>query len=98
MRRYVIERDLPGAGKLSAAQLQQIAKTSNAVLRDMGPGIQWEHSYVTGDRIYCVYLAENEELIREHAARGGFPCTTVNAVAQVIGPLTAMSPALALAA
>jgi hypothetical protein len=89
MQRYVIERDLPGAGKLSPAQLQDIAKTSNAVLRDMGAGIQWEHSYVTADRIYCVYLAENEQLIREHAKRGGFPCTTVNEVGQVIGPLTA---------
>ena len=91
MRRYVIERDLPGAGDLSESQLQDIAKTSNAALREMGPGIQWEHSYVTGDRIYCVYLAENEEMLREHARRGGFPCTEVNAVGEVIGPLTANS-------
>ncbi len=88
MQRYVIERDLPGAGDLSAAQLQAIAKTSNAVLREMGAGIQWEHSYVTANRIYCVYLAKDEQMIREHAKRGGFPCTKVSGVAEVIGPLT----------
>ena len=88
MLRYVIERDFPNAGKLTAADLQGIAKTSNAVIREMGTGIQWEHSYVTGDRIYCVYRAENEQMIRDHAQRGGFPCTHVNAVAQVISPLT----------
>ena len=88
MQRYVIERDFPNAGQLSSAELRAIAATSNAVLRDMVPGIQWEHSYVTGNRIYCVYLAENEQMIREHAKRGAFPCTNVNKVAQVIGPLT----------
>ena len=91
MKRFVIERDMPGAGNLSAAQLRAIATTSNGVIADMGPGIQWEHSYVTGNRIYCVYLAESEEKIREHAKRGSFPCNTVNAVAQVINPLTAFA-------
>ena len=88
MQRFVIERDFPGGAKLSAAELEGIATTSNAVIRDMGPGIQWEHSYVTGDKIYCVYLARSEAMIREHAKRGGFPCTKVNAVATVIDPLT----------
>lgn len=88
MQRYVIERDLRGAGKLSPAMLQDIAKTWNAVVRGMVVGIQWEHSYVAGNRIYCVYLAENEQLIREHAELANFPCTKVNEVAQVIGPLT----------
>ncbi len=87
MQRYVIERDLTGAGKLSAAELQEIARTSNAVLRDM-PGVQWEHSYVTDRRIYCVYLADDEQLIREHAKRGGFPCNIVTPVASVVSPLT----------
>jgi hypothetical protein len=89
MRRYVIERDLPGAGNLTSGQLQHIAQTSNAVLREMGPAIQWEQSYVTGNRIYCVYRAESDELIREHAKRGGFPCTNVSEVEAVIDPLTA---------
>lgn len=88
MQRFVIEREFPGAGKLSAAELQNIAKTSNAVIRDLGPGIQWEQSYVTGDKIYCVYLARDEQMIREHAKRGGFPCNKVNAVVTVIDPLT----------
>ena len=87
MQRYVIERDLTGAGKLSAAELQEIARTSNAVLRDM-PGVQWEHSYVTDRRIYCVYLADDEQLVREHAKRGGFPCNVVTRVASVVSPLT----------
>jgi hypothetical protein len=88
MQRFVIERDFPGAGALTPTELQQIARTSNAVIRDLGPGIQWEHSYVTGDKIYCVYLAESEAMIREHARRGGFPCNRVNAVATIIDPLT----------
>ncbi|MEP6618157.1 MAG: DUF4242 domain-containing protein [bacterium] len=88
MQRYVIERDLPGAGSLSAAQLKDIGKISNAALRDVGQGIQWEQSYVTSDRIYCVYLAETEEMIRDHARRGGFPCTKVSQVGEVLGPLT----------
>jgi uncharacterized protein DUF4242 len=91
MNRYVIERDLPGAGTLSADQLRDVSRTSSAVLRDMGPGIQWIQSFVTADRIYCVYLAENEQLVREHAKRGGFPCTKVSEVLQVIDPVTATS-------
>ena len=89
MHRYVIERDLPGAGSLSGEQLQDVARTSNAVVRDMGTGIQWERSYVTADRIYCIYLAENEQMMREHAKRGGFPCTRVSEVLTLIDPLTA---------
>jgi hypothetical protein len=88
MQRFVIEREFPGAGKLSAAELQHIAKTSNAVIRDLGPGIQWEHSYVTSDKIYCIYLAKDEQTIRDHAKRGGFPCNIVNGVITVIDPLT----------
>ena len=88
MRRYVIERDLLGAGNLTASQLQQIGQTSNAALRDVGPGVQWEQSYVTADRIYCVYLSDNEQLVREHAKLGGFPCTKVSEVANVIDSLT----------
>jgi uncharacterized protein DUF4242 len=89
MYRYIIERDLPGAGSLSAEQLRDVSRTSTSVLRDMGPGIQWIHSFVTADRVYCVYLAENEQLVREHAKRGGFPCTKVSEVLQVIDPVTA---------
>ncbi len=88
MQRFVIERDFPGAGKLSPAELQHIASTSNAVIRDLGPGIQWEHSYVTGDKIFCVYLAESEAMIRDHAQRGGFPCNHVRAVVTIIDPLS----------
>ena len=93
MQRYLIQRDLPGAGKLTPAQLQEIATTSNGVLREMGPGIQWEHSYVTGDRITCVYLADNADKVREHAKCGGFPCTEVLEVGTIIDPLTANGPA-----
>jgi hypothetical protein len=88
VRRYVIERDLPGAGDLTASQLQQIGQISNAAIRDVGPGIHWERSYVTADRIYCVYLADNETVLREHGKRGGFPCTRISAVVNVIDPLT----------
>ena len=89
MEEYVIERDLPGAGKLSAAELQAIARKSNNVLAGMGPGIQWVQSYVTGDKIYCVYRAENEAAIREHAAKGGFPANRISRVSEVIDPTTA---------
>jgi hypothetical protein len=87
MQRYVIERDLPGAGNLSPKELKDIARTSNEVLRDM-KDIQWEQSFVAGDRIYCVYLAANEQLVRDHAQRGGFPCNAVTRVTSVIDPLT----------
>jgi hypothetical protein len=93
MQRYVIERDLLGAGKLTAVELQQAAGSSNAALRALGPSIQWEHSYVTADRIYCVYLAANEEIIHEHARLSGIPCTKVSGVGPVIDPLTGQAPA-----
>ena len=89
LQKYLIERDLPGAGKLSAAELQGIARKSNGVLAGMGAGIQWVESYVTGDKIYCVYRAESEEAIRKHAAAGGFPANRIERVASVIDPTTA---------
>jgi hypothetical protein len=85
---YVIERDLPGAGKLSAADLQAIARKSNGVLATMGPGIQWVESFVTGDKIYCVYRADSEDAIRKHAQAGGFPANRISRVATVIDPTT----------
>ena len=89
MPKYVIEREVPGAGKLSADQLKDISQTSCGVLLDMGPQIQWIHSYVTGDKIYCVYHAPNEEMVREHARLGGFPANAVNQVSTIIDPTTA---------
>lgn len=89
MPKYVIEREIPGAGKLSADQLKAISQTSCGVLSNMGPQIQWIHSYVTGDKIYCVYIAPNEAMVREHAKQGGFPANLVSEVATVIGPTTA---------
>jgi len=89
MPRYVIERDLPGAGNLSPQQLQEVSQKSCSVLNDLGPRIQWEHSYVTADKIYCVYRADNEELIRQHAAEGGFPANRISEVKTIIDPTTA---------
>lgn len=89
MPKYVIEREIPGAGKLSAEQLKSISQTSCGVLSNMGPQIQWIHSYVTGDKIYCIYIAPNEAMVREHAKQGGFPANSVNEVAVVIDPTTA---------
>lgn len=89
MPKYVIEREIPGAGKLSAEQLKGISQTSCGVLSKMGPQIQWVHSYVTGDKIYCIYNAPNEEMVREHAAKGGFPANAVNLVSSIIDPVTA---------
>lgn len=89
MPKFVIERDLPGAGKLSAADLQAVSQKSCGVLRTMGPQIQWVHSYVTDDKIYCVYIAENEAQVREHAAQGGFPANRVSEVRAIIDPTTA---------
>lgn len=89
MPKYVIERELPGAGALSAAQLQGIAQKSCSVLRNLGPQIQWLHSYVTGDKIYCVYIAPNEDMVREHAEQGGFPANRVSQVRTMIDPTTA---------
>ena len=89
MPQFVIEREIPGAGSLSDADLQEISKKSVDVLREMGPEIKWLHSYVTGDKVYCVYLAPDEETIREHARRGGFPANRVSAVRRLIDPGTA---------
>jgi len=89
MKTFLIERELPGAGKLTAAELKSIAKTSCAVLKEMGPQIQWIQSYVTGNKIYCIYKAENEDLIREHAKKGGFPANAIIEISSVISPATA---------
>ena len=89
MPKYVIERELPGAGKLSHEQLQAVAQKSCTVLTNMGPQIQWLHSYVTGDKIYCVYIAANEQLVRDHAKQGGFPANRISKVTEVIDPTTA---------
>ena len=89
MPKYVIERDIPDAGKLSAEQLKNISQTSCAVLNDMGPQIQWIHSYVTGDKIYCLYRAPNEQMVRDHAQLGGFPANRVSEVIATIDPTTA---------
>ena len=91
MPKYVIERDIPGAGKLSAEQLQAISQKSCGVLENLGPKIQWIQSYVTDDKIYCVYIAPNEEMVREHAKQGGFPANRVSEIKQVIDPTTAES-------
>jgi hypothetical protein len=88
MKTYVIERDIPGAGTFTADQLKTISQTSCGVLKQMD-GIQWIHSYVTGNKIYCIYKAKNEELIREHAKKGGFPANSISEVSNVISPVTA---------
>jgi hypothetical protein len=89
MRKFVIEREIPGAGSLTPAQLQAISQKSCGVLSNMGPSIQWVHSYVTGDKIYCIYIAPNEEMVREHAAQGGFPANRISQVTTIIDPTTA---------
>ena len=89
MPKFIIERDLSGAGKLPPAQLQSIAQKSCAVLNQLGPRIQWLESYVTDDKIYCVYIAPNEQMVREHATRGGFPANKVSEVRTIIDPTTA---------
>ncbi|KAF1717359.1 DUF4242 domain-containing protein [Pseudoxanthomonas wuyuanensis] len=89
MPRYVIERDIPGAGKLSPQELHAISQKSCDVLQSLGPKIQWQHSYVTADKVYCVYIAPNAEMIREHARQGGFPADRVSEVNTIIDPLTA---------
>lgn len=89
MPKYVIEREIPGAGNLTPEQLKGISQTSCGVLDAMGPKIQWVHSYVTGDKIYCVYNAPNEEMVREHAQKGGFPANSINKVSAIIDPTTA---------
>ena len=87
--KYIIEREIPGAGKLTADQLKNISQTSCGVLSNMGPQIQWVESYVTEDKIYCIYNAPNKEMIVEHAKQGGFPANAVNEVTAIIDPVTA---------
>ena len=89
MKRYVIERDIPGVGTLEREQLRQAAAKSNSVLHDLGPDIQWVQSYATENRLYCVYLAKNEALIRKHAEISGFPASKISEVRRVIDPTTA---------
>jgi hypothetical protein len=89
MKTYVIERIIPGAGNLTPEQLKGISQTSCSVLKEMGPIIEWQHSYVTGDKVYCVYKAKNKQLIEEHAKKGNFPANSISEVAATISPLTA---------
>jgi hypothetical protein len=89
MPRYLIEREIPGAGKMNAEQLKAVSQTSCGVLRKMGPEIQWVHSYVTEDKIYCVYIAPNADLIREHAVQGSFPANKISRIESMIDPTTA---------
>ncbi|HUA99717.1 MAG TPA: DUF4242 domain-containing protein [Terracidiphilus sp.] len=91
MPKFVIEREIPGAGSLSPEQLQAISQKSCSVLRDLGPQIQWLQSYVTDNEIYCIYIAPDEEMVREHASQGGFPANSVAQVRRVIDPTTAES-------
>jgi hypothetical protein len=89
MPKYVIEREIPGAGNLSPQELQSVSQKSCGVLQNLGPQIQWLHSYVTGDKIYCIYIAPNEEMIQEHAQQGGFPANRISEITTVIDPTTA---------
>lgn len=89
MRRFVIERDIPDIGSAEREQLREASQKSNGVLAELAPDIQWEHSYVAGDKIFCVYLAKDEEIIQEHARRSGFPATRITEVRKVIDPTTA---------
>jgi cell division inhibitor SulA len=89
MPKFLIEREIPGAGSLTSQQLQGISEKSCSVLRNLGPQVQWVESYVTGDKIYCVYIAPNEEMIREHARQGGFPANRVSEIRRMIDPTTA---------
>ena|ERR1043165_8577738 len=97
MKTYLIQRNVPGAGKLNAAQLKQLSQKSCDVLGQLGPQIQWQHSYVTGDNLWCIYKAENEELLYEHAKKGGFPINAIHEVATMISPATAELPLEAIA-
>ena len=89
MPRYLIERDIEGAGLMTPAELKAVSQKSCGVLAELGPQVQWEHSYVTDDKVYCVYRAPSEALIREHAMRGGFPANRISPVVAIIDPLTA---------
>lgn len=89
MPKYIIEREIPGAGKFTQKKLQEISQQSCGVLGQMGSQIQWKHSYVAGDKIYCIYIAPNEEMVREHAKKSGFPANTVTKISAIIDPTTA---------
>ena len=89
MPKYLIEREVPGAGNMTPQQLRALSEKSCSVLNRMGPQIQWKESYVTGDKIYCVYIAPNEEMVREHARLGGFPANRVSEIKTIIDPATA---------
>ena len=88
MPKFLIEREIPGASRLSLAELKAVSQKSCSVLREMGPSIQWVQSYVAGDKIYCVYIAPDEAAVREHARKGGFPANSVAPIAQIIDPTT----------
>lgn len=92
MKTYVIEREIPGAGKLTGAELKTISQTSCNVIKELGPGIEWVQSYVAENKIYCIYRAESEEVLRIHAAKGGFPINSVSALSTMISPATAELP------
>ena len=89
MAKFVIEREIPGAGNMSADELKAVAQHSNGVLQEMGPEIQWVQSFVTGNKIYCVYIAPDAEMVAEHARKGGFPANSISQVATMIDPTTA---------
>ena len=89
MPKYVIEREIPGAGKLTPQELQAVSQKSCGVLRDLGPQIQWVQSYVTDDKVYCVYIAPDEKMVRDHASQGGFPANRISEVKSMIDPTTA---------
>ncbi|MEP6767117.1 MAG: DUF4242 domain-containing protein [Acidobacteriota bacterium] len=89
MPKFVIEREIPGLGNMTDAQIREVSQTSVKVLRELGPEIQWLQSYVTGDKMYCVYLAPDEDMVREHARRGGFPANRICAVRRMIDPTSA---------
>jgi hypothetical protein len=89
LKTYLIERDIPGAGNLTPADLKGISQKSCSVLKEMGNGIQWVQSYVTGNKVYCVYKAESESLLKEHASKGGFPITSIMEIGSTISPATA---------
>jgi len=91
MPKYVIERDMPGAGEMSRTELKAASQLSCGVLNKLGPEIQWVHSYVTDDKLYCIYIAPNKELIEEHAKQGGFPANQINEIKATIDPTTAES-------
>lgn len=88
MPKYIIERDIPGAGQLTASELQAISQKSCSILKNMGTGIQWLESFVTADKIYCLYIADNEQTIREHAEQGGFPANRIEEIKTIIDPTT----------